>query len=131
MILALVPAIAFGEASFELVDLSDEDLALVNRTVQQELFKRAAVQGVTVPAGQYTVGVDLPAGTYRVVYEAPNSYTICLFWAAFDDIKDGDKFAMYQLDTENNLIGKLQLYDKQTVSIDHELVFYTYTGLFN
>ncbi len=60
----LFSSVAFAE--FNLSDLSDEDLALLQLEMNAELIKRGIIKEITIPEGIYVAGADVPVGRYII-----------------------------------------------------------------
>ena len=131
VILALVLLCPSALADVDLSSMSADELLALNKQISLDLFeKQALVDGVKVPAGQYTVGDDIPAGTYRIEYRGSLNTSFVSFmasneetWLSFSTILGFDS---------SSEIGKLELPEKTHIEITGgDVYFYTYTGLFH
>ena len=118
LILALaVPAAALADLP-DISGLSEEELIELSHQIQMILFNEKLINGVDVPAGEYTVGTDLPAGTYRMVIVEEQKMAI-------DESFLGEYWGVTE-------IGKITLSDGNILRISgNTLRLFAYTGLFN
>ena len=131
LILALaMPAAALADIP-DISGLTEAELIELNRQIQLCLFSEKLVNGVDVPAGEYTVGIDLPAGTYRMEVVFPGSGGhMTVFKSeeekmAIDESFLGEYWGVV-------LIGKIKLDDGNIFRISgNTLRLFPYTGLFN
>jgi len=131
LILALaLPALALADIP-DISGLTEAELIELNRQIQLCLFSEKLVNGVDVPAGEYTVGIDLPAGTYRMEVVFPGSGGHMTVFkseeekTAIDESFLGEFWGVV-------LIGKIKLDDGNIFRISgNTLRLFPYTGLFN
>ena len=125
----MIPAASIASVP-DISGLTRDELLELNRQIQLTLFSQQLVDGVTVPAGTYTVGEDIPAGTYRIVYNPKTEYDYCSFLA----LNEAEVFGYTTIlgYGSSSEIGKINLTENTEVTIEQgSLVFYAYSGLFN
>jgi len=125
-----VPAAALADLP-DISGLSEEELIELNHQIQMRLFNEKLINGVDVPAGEYTVGTDLPEGTYRMVIVFPSAGGHMSVFkseeqkSAIDESFLGEYWGVTE-------IGKITLVDGNILRISgNTLRLFAYTGLFN
>ena len=121
---------------FSLADLPDlsglthDELIELNQKISLLLFSEKLINGVEVPAGEYTVGKDIPSGTYYIEIIYPKSgghltvYKSEESRVAINESFLGEYWGVVK-------IGKIEFSDGNIVRIsDNALRFFPYTGLF-
>ena len=131
LILALaMPVTALADIP-DISGLTEAELIELNRQIQLCLFSEKLVNGVDVPAGEYTVGIDLPAGTYRMEVVFPGSGGHMTVFKSEEEKKAIDESFLGEF-WGVVLIGKIKLDDGNIFRISgNTLRLFPYTGLFN
>ncbi len=65
LLLVLMLSVSFSAVADSYKDMTDEELTELFLDVKEEMIKRGAWEGVTLPAGVYYVGMGFPEGTYE------------------------------------------------------------------
>lgn len=110
-----------------------EELYEANEAIQQLIFSKEAVNGISVPSGIYKIGTDIPSGVYRLEFPTLTEYTsgyVMSYENGLDDIPLFSYLIGELIGVTS--IGKVELTDGMLLDIHNcEPVFYTYTGLFH
>lgn len=126
----LLPAAALADLP-DISGLTDDELLELNHQIQLRLFSEQLVNGVEVPAGEYTVGSDLPAGVYRMEVVTPSAGGYLYVFASAERQTPvnqsflGEYWGVME-------IGKIELTDGNVLRISgNSLRIFPYTGLFH
>ena len=114
----------------KLLTYDSEELVDINAALQYVLFMdKAALNGVPVITGVYTVGEDIPAGSYRIEFPEAKEDT---FGTLLVYYPNKETYKWYNIGPAFNVtsIGKITLEEEMIVDISAiTAVFYTYTGI--
>ena len=127
LILALAaPVLCLAEIP-DISDLSNEELTELNHRIQELMFSRQLVDGITVNPGTYVVGVDIPAGIYRIEITGIGGFYDLYESEGGRKLEAGLTGRTY--DVYN--IGKMTLADGNVLVFRNStFIFFPYTGVF-
>ena len=127
LILALtVPAAAMADLP-DITELSIEELTELGHLIQERLFSRQLIDGITVHQGTYIIGADIPAGTYRVEITGIGGYYDLYEYDGGRKIATGLTGSTYDVYD----IGKLELKEGNVLLFRNStFIFYPYSGVF-
>lgn len=114
----------FAEGTFDLKNMSTEDLLALQEAVNAEVLARnITTKEVIVPPGTYTVGVDIPAADYSFRYDGDS-------FGCIDIEESNGRFVCGHNLRNGETVGKQPLKDGQIVEISYgSIVFMPYKGL--
>lgn len=126
IMIMFIPASVLADLP-DVTELSNEELIELNQLIQDQLFSRQLIDGVTVPQGTYTVGTDIPAGTYRIEITGIGGYYDLYESDGGKTLETGLTGSTYDVFA----IGKFELKDGNVLKIRNStFIFFPYTGIF-
>ena len=98
----LLPILA--ENKIDVKNISDSELVMLLKIVQQEIVDRKIEKTATIYQGRYIVGVDIPAGRYLI--QCKNNDTL---WTEVDVLYENGKKRRGRFTTYKDDVRKMEL----------------------
>ena len=122
LVTMLLPVV--GMAEFDLINMTDEQLLLLNKKLMAELFSREKT--ALVPIGRYVIGEDIPEGEYELANANSNPETqMTVQYVVFENLekrKQGEYDFVGYLSTNNKPTpnSRIKLKSGNVLQINYE-----------